>query len=116
MVKKETIFKARNLEIAFLRLKFASPHIHKKLYWGALKDIESFHEEYFELLKEKFLSTDQVENHGIVRTYLPKKGGFVRPITYIGFEALLIYQAIANKLAESFYGPLPLSLIIFTYF
>ncbi len=104
MVTKENVLKLTNLELAFQRLKFSPHHIHKDLYYSVLKDIEPFREEYFELLNEKFSLTDRLKNLGIARTYLPKKGGFVRPITYIGFEALLIYQAIANKLAESFYS------------
>ena len=104
MVQKEDVFEERNLELAFQRLKFGSRHLHKQLYWTALKDIEPFRKDYFHLVIDKFSKTKRVENHSVIRAYLPKKGGFVRPITYLGFEALLIYQALANKLAEHFYG------------
>lgn len=104
MVEKKDIFEINNLELAFQRLKFGSRHLHKQLYWTALKDIEPFRKDYFNLVIEKLSNTNRVDNHSVIRAYLPKKGGFVRPITYMGFEALLIYQSIANKLVESFYG------------
>lgn len=103
MIQKDDVFEASNLELAFQRLKFAPRHLHKQLYRTALKDIEPFRAVYFDFLIEKFTNTNRVENHSVIRTYIPKKDGFVRPISYIGFEALLIYQAIANKLVESFY-------------
>jgi hypothetical protein len=115
MVTKEDVFNLNNLEVAFQRLKFGPRHIHKTFYWKALKDIEPFREDYFQLLIEKFSSTDRVENTGIVRTYLPKSGGFVRPITYVKFESLLVYQAIANKCAESFYPSLKRNYNIITF-
>lgn len=103
MIQKSDVFEKNNLELSFQRLKFSSRHIHKKLYRDALKDIEAFREDYFGLVIDKYRTINSVDDHCVVRVYLPKTGGFVRPITYIGFEALLIYQSIANKLAESFY-------------
>jgi len=62
--------------------------------------MEPHRKEYFDFIHEKFLITDRVNNPEIARVYLPKKGGFIRPITYIGFEALLIYQAISNYVLD----------------
>lgn len=104
MLTLNDIFNIDNLELSFQRLKSAPKRtLHKEIYWEALKDIEPFRSDYFEFLIEKFKDNQNIAKYNINRVYLPKKNGFVRPITYIGLESLLIYQAIANKLISEYY-------------
>ena len=55
MIIKEDVFTSENLELAFQRLKCSPKHLHKNLYWEALKDIEPYRHVYFDYLIEILL-------------------------------------------------------------
>lgn len=91
-----------NLKIAFSRLKFSPKHIHKSQMFDELKAFELYLDENIETVIE-ILEADSsflLINRQAYKFYLPKPNNLVRPITCINFIDLLIYQAIANVVAE----------------
>ena len=110
MSDKEKLSMIENLELAFQRLKYSQRHIHKTLYKETLKDFEPFRTVYFGIISEHIRDGNFiVKNNKISRLYIPKKDGFVRPITYLGFEYTLVYQAICNIIAQKFLPSLKLN-------
>lgn len=80
------------------------------LYWDTLKDFEPFRKSYFEVIASNILDGNlALGKSEVSRLYIPKKGGFVRPITYLGFQNTVVYQAFSNILAETFLPELSLN-------
>ncbi len=110
MSDKEKLSAIENLELAFQRLKYSQRGPHKTLYKGTLKDFEPFRKDYFDIISEHIRDGNFiVKNNKVSRLYIPKKDGFVRPMTYLGFEYTLVYQAICNIIAQKFRPSLSLN-------
>ncbi|MDP3588887.1 MAG: reverse transcriptase domain-containing protein [Sulfuricurvum sp.] len=105
MIKWDKFIDKDNFKIAFLRLKFSPKHIHKSQMFDELKAFELYLDENIETVIE-ILEADNsflLINRQAFKFYLPKPNNLVRPITCINFIDLLIYQAIANVVAEASY-------------
>jgi hypothetical protein len=88
-----------NFRLAFERLKTAGKTLYKTLYYEDLKSFELFLEENIENLliqiKEGIYKPEKCH-----KIFIPKKDNLVRPLSLLSFIDLLVFQAIANTIAD----------------
>jgi hypothetical protein len=91
-----------NFYLAFKRLQTVSFDYYKELYKPDLLnyglDLERNIKATILSIKKGTYSPSEVN-----KIYLPKPNRLVRPISVLDFQDLLIYQALINVIAESFY-------------
>ncbi|GHA51518.1 hypothetical protein GCM10007103_35010 [Salinimicrobium marinum] len=91
-----------NFEIAFYRLKTAQRNLYKTIYYPDLKIFETFLESNLRtLINQIESSTYSPEKSN--KLFIPKKNELVRPLSVLKFTDLIVYQAIANVVADVTY-------------
>ncbi len=88
-----------NFELAFARIVRSPRNEHKGFYDRDIKAFEyKFEDNINQLINE--IKNDMYEPQMTKRYYIPKSSGFVRPITLLNFLDYLVYQALANIVAD----------------
>lgn len=102
MLGMKEVLNYDNFYLAFKRLQTVSFDYYKELYKSDLLnygiDLERNIQQTILSIEQEVYSPSEVS-----KIYLPKINKLVRPITVLSFEDLLVYQAITNIIAESFY-------------
>lgn len=88
-----------NFEIAFYRLKTAQRNLYKTIYYPDLKIFENFLQINLQTLINQ-ISTNTYRPEQSHKIFIPKKNELVRPLSVLKFTDLLVYQAIANIVAD----------------
>ena len=88
-----------NVELAFARIVRSPRNEHKGFYDRDIKAFEyKFEDNINQLINE--IKNDMYEPQMTKRYYIPKSSGFVRPITLLNFLDYLVYQSLANIVAD----------------
>ena len=88
-----------NFRLAYVRLKTVTRNTYKEFYFEDFRIFEA----YFDLNIEELLHQVQegiYEPSSSERYYMPKKKNLARPITMITLIDQIVYQAIANVIAD----------------
>ncbi|HEC92801.1 MAG TPA: hypothetical protein ENI51_07420, partial [Candidatus Atribacteria bacterium] len=97
----EKMSSVRNLELAWMRLKTGQNIQYKKYYRNLFLAYELTEKENIKRLSERLLG-GSYKPSSILRFYLPKFSGLQRPITFLHLDDLIVYQALANVIADKF--------------
>jgi len=89
----------KNIKLAFIRLKTAQNIQYKNYYRGLFQAYELAEDDNIANLSDRLLggSYKPIDS---VRLYLPKYSGLHRPISLLYLDDLIVYQAIANIIAN----------------
>ncbi len=99
MSQFDDVLTSQNIGLAFTRLKTANSSLYKTLYYEDLKIFEEFLDSNIFTLSIH-LQQSIYKPEDSYKYYIPKKNNLVRPITLLKFLDLLVYQAIANVIAD----------------
>jgi len=98
----EKFLSIHNFELAYIRLKTKKRDRYKSFFY---EDFEVFEFEFHENIER--LCQDVHENiynpQKTDKYYIPKENGLVRPITLLSLFDQIVYQAIANVIADHLY-------------
>lgn len=97
----EKFSSTRNLELAWMRLKTGQNNQYKKYYRTLFLAYELTEKENIKRLSER-LRGGSYRPSSILRFYQPKPSGLQRPITLLHLDDLIVYQAMANVIADKF--------------
>jgi hypothetical protein len=97
------MYSIKNLRLAWARLKTAQNVSYKNYYRNLFLAYELNAEENLRGLSKR-LASGTYEPSEILRFYIPKHSGLHRPITFLHLDDLIVYQAIANVVAEKFWN------------
>lgn len=105
VINLDTLASRDNLNLALKRLHTAPGGWYKNFYRQEMYCFNIASEKYLDALSKEL--TDKIyDPKPAYKVYVPKEDGFLRPITIISFDDMLIYQAIINVVAEAFYEDL----------
>ena len=102
MNQYDRLLSLENFEIAFYRLKTAQKNLYKTIYYPDLKIFENFLNSNLQTLINQ-ISTNTYKPEQSHKIFIPKKNELVRPLSVLKFTDLLVYQAIANVVADVTY-------------
>lgn len=91
-----------NLKLAWARLKTSQNINYKNYYRNIFLAYELNFEDNLKLLSQRLIS-NTYEPSEMLRFYIPKHSGLHRPITFLHLDDLIVYQAIANIIADKFW-------------
>lgn len=90
-----------NLELAWIRVKTSQNIGYKNYYRNLILAYELSVKENLQRLSER-LNGGSFKPKEVLRFYLPKSSGLHRPITLLHLDDLIVYQAMANLIADKF--------------
>lgn len=92
-----------NFKLAFARIVRSPRNEYKEFYD---KDIKAFEYRFEDNIKQLIneIKEELYEPQMTERYYIPKSSGFVRPITLLNFLDYLVYQSLANIVADVVHG------------
>jgi hypothetical protein len=88
-----------NLELAWARLKTAQNLYYKNYYRNLFLAYELNAKDNLRQLSKRLMG-GSYDPSSILRFYIPKNSGLHRPITFLHLDDQIVYQAIANIIAE----------------
>ena len=95
----EKFLSLENFKLAYIRLKTAQRSEYKEFYYQDFKAFEAFFDNNINQLlhevKENIYTPSTCEKY-----YIPKKKNLARPITLLNLLDQIVYQAIANVVAD----------------
>lgn len=100
MLTKEELFHKENIKLAFFRVRCWTERISKDQV--GLRAFGEGLEKNCSVLSQKLIEGSWVPSRGF-KFYVPKSSGTQRTKTLLFVEDAIVYQAIANKLAEDNY-------------
>lgn len=99
MGQYEKFLSFENFKLAFARIVRSPRNEYKEFYD---KDIKAFEYRFEDNIKQLMneIEEELYEPQMAERYYIPKSSGFVRPITLLNFLDCLVYQSLANIVAD----------------
>jgi len=94
-------YSINNLRLAYTRIRTGQNIEYKNYYRDIILSYELAEYENLECLSKR-LEGGSYNPYKTTRFYLPKPNGLQRPITFLQFDDLIVYQAFANIIAEKF--------------
>lgn len=91
----------KNLELAWGRIKTSQNIAYKNYYRNIILAYELSVKENLQRLSER-LNGHSYKPKDVLKFYTPKSSGLHRPITFLHLDDLIVYQALANIIADKF--------------
>lgn len=98
----EKFLTEENFQLAFIRLRNAPKNFYKSLYYEDLKNFSLFLDENIKFTVSN-IKEDIYKPEKSHKFFIPKKDNLARPISVLNFIDLLVYQALANIIADTAY-------------
>ena len=98
----ERFLTKENFTLAYKRLKTIKKHEYKDFYYHDFKAFEALFNQNIETLISD-IAEEIYEPSSCEKYYMPKKKNLARPITLLTLIDQIVYQAIANVVADLFY-------------
>jgi len=96
------LYSIDNLELSWMRLKTAQNIFYKDYYRKIFTSYEISESNNLNNLKER-LKSNSYKPYEPLRYYIPKNDGLQRPISFLCLDDLIVYQGLANIIAQRIY-------------
>ena len=100
-MKYRSLISMQNLELAWRRITTGRNLQYKRIYRPLYYAYEVAHKENLKYLHERLLGNWKPNSPD--RIYIPKPSGLQRPLTLLGIEDQIVFQAVANAFAKKLF-------------